>query len=145
MTAIRAAILDEPLDVAALVSSAADPSSGGIASFVGTVRESAAVAGKEDQRVTHLEYDAHPELARRKLTEIAQQAAEKWQLQHVTAVHRSGRCAVAEPTVVIVCTAAHRGEALDACRWLIDELKATVPIWKKEIYADGSSWVGAGA
>lgn len=145
MAVLRVEVLDEPLDVAALISSANDPSSGGIASFIGTVRETAAVDGNQDKRVTHLDYEAHPSLAAEKLTEIARYAAERWSLVRVVAVHRSGTCAVGDPTVVIVCAAAHRAEALDACRWLIDELKAAVPIWKKEIYSDGSSWVGAGA
>lgn len=144
MAFVRAEILDSPLDVGSAIAEASVPSCGAIASFVGTVRESASVGSNVDKPVTRLEYEAHPKLAREKLEEIAAQAAEKWSLQRVIALHRVGVCELAEPTVVVVCAAAHRAEALDACRWLIDELKATVPIWKKEIYADGSSWVGTG-
>ncbi len=141
MAAITTAISDEPLDVASLLSSASAPSCGAIASFIGTVRESASVGGNEATPVTRLEYDAHPELAPAAIADIAQQAADKWTLERVVAVHRSGICDLGDPTVVIACGAAHRGDALEACRWIIDTVKASVPIWKKEIYADGSSWV----
>jgi molybdopterin synthase catalytic subunit len=90
-----------------------------------------------------LEYEAHPTLASARMEEIAQEATTKWGLARVVAVHRTGRCALGEPTVVVACGAAHRAEALEACHWIIDEIKASVPIWKKEIYADGSSWVGS--
>ena len=145
MTESRTEISGSPLDVAALISEASAPSCGAVASFVGTVRSSASVGGNEDQPVTRLEYDAHPELAPTTIADIASRAAEKWALERVVAVHRTGTCDLGEPTVVIACGAAHRGDALDACRWIIDEVKASVPIWKKEIYADGSSWVGTGA
>jgi molybdopterin synthase catalytic subunit len=114
-----------------------------VAVFVGTVRESAAVADNSGKPVTRLDYEAHPELAPRRMEEICSQAAAKWELNDVIAVHRTGVCELGEPTVVVVCGAAHRGDALEACRYVIEEIKATVPIWKKEVYADGSSWVGA--
>ncbi len=141
---IATAISAEPLDVAALIQRASDPSCGAIASFVGTVRATPAVPGKDDKEVVGLEYEAHPDLAPAALEQIATRAAEKWPLAQVVAVHRTGSCSLGEPTVVIVCSSAHRTDALDACHWMIDEIKASVPIWKKEIYSDGSSWVGAG-
>ena len=142
MASIHAAVSAEPLDVAALISKASSPSCGAVASFVGTVRETPSVDESTGKPVTHLDYDAHPRLAETKLHEIAVQASEKWPLERVVAVHRTGTCALGEPTVVIACGSAHRAEALEACHWVIDEVKASVPIWKKEIYADGSSWVG---
>ena len=141
MSTITTALTGDPLDVGALIAAASDPSCGAIASFVGTVRSSASVTNNEDKEVVALDYDAHPQLAPAALERIAEQAAEKWPLERVIAMHRTGHCELGEPTVVIVCASAHRGDALDACHWLIDELKETVPIWKKEIYADGSSWV----
>ena len=141
MGRITTAISPAPLDIAALIAEASDPSCGAVASFVGTVRSSASVGGNEDKPVTRLEYDAHPELAPATLADIAEQAARKWSLERIVAVHRTGTCELGEPTVVIACGAPHRSDALDACRWIIDEVKASVPIWKKEIYADGSSWV----
>jgi molybdopterin synthase catalytic subunit len=131
------------LDVARAIADASAPSCGAVASFVGTVRESASVKDNADKSVTTLEYEAHPALAPTRIEEVAQEAAAKWSLERVVAIHRTGTCELGEPTVVIACGAAHRGDALEACHWLIDEIKATVPIWKKEIYADGSSWVGA--
>ena len=145
MGSVRAEIVDASLDIATFIADASAPSCGAIASFIGTVRDSASVEDNAGKPVTALEYEAHPTLAREKLAEIATQASEKWSLERVVAVHRVGTCALGEPTVIVVCAAPHRAEALEACRWLIDELKANVPIWKKEIYADGSSWVGTGA
>lgn len=143
MVHVRAEISDEPLDVGALVADASSPACGAIASFVGTVRESPAVEGNAGKPVTRLDYEAHPTLAEEKLAEVAARAGEKWSLERIVAVHRTGACELGEPTVVIACSSAHRGDALEACHWIIDEVKASVPIWKKEIYADGSSWVGA--
>ena len=143
MPFISTAISDQPLDVAAAIADASAPSCGAVASFVGTVRETAAAAENAEKVVTALEYEAHPTLAPQRLDEIAAEAAGKWGLERVVAIHRTGTCGIGEPTVVVACGSGHRAEALEACHWIIDELKATVPIWKKEIYADGSSWVGA--
>jgi molybdopterin synthase catalytic subunit len=143
MADISAAISDEPLDVAGLLTTASGPAIGGIAVFVGAVRESPAVDGQSDRSVVRLEYDAHPTLAAQKLRAIAEEAAARWDVLRVTAVHRTGSCELGEPTVVVACGAAHRREALEACRWIIDEIKSTVPIWKREVYADGAAWVGA--
>ena len=140
---ISVGISEQPLDVTAVIASAAGPECGGIGVFVGTVRTIAAVAERPDTPVVRLDYEAHPTLAQERLSEIAREAAGKWALARVGAWHRSGACDVGEPTVVVACGAEHRGEALDACRWIIDTIKTTVPIWKREVYADGSSWIGA--
>lgn len=143
MAHVVARIDPASLDVSAAVAAASAADCGAIAVFVGTVRATAAAGGREDKAVVRLEYDAHPTLAGERLVELAGQAAARWGLRRVTAVHRTGRCEVGEPSVVVACGAPHRAEALDACRWLIDQIKSTVPIWKREVYADGSSWVGA--
>lgn len=140
MAELHTGLSAAPLDVAALIGDS-PPGSGGTAVFVGTVRRSS--AARPGQEVVALDYDAHPELAGRELERIAGEAAARFSLERVVAVHRTGRCALGEPTVVVVCNAPHRAEALEACRWLIDTLKQTVPIWKKELYDDGSAWVGA--
>lgn len=145
MASTRTGLSAEPLDIAEAISDASAPSCGAVASFVGTVRESAAVRGNSSKTVTMLDYEAHPTLAATRIEEIAQEAVTKWGLERVVAVHRTGRCTLGDPTVVVACGAAHRVEALDACHWIIDEIKASVPIWKREIYADGSSWVGSEA
>jgi molybdopterin synthase catalytic subunit len=140
---LAAEITGAPLDVTAALAGVADPECGGIAAFVGTVRASSAVATNRDKLVTALEYEAHPTLAPERLHALLEDAAHKWDLHHVVARHRTGACQLGEPTVIVACSAPHRGDALEACRWIIDELKATVPIWKRELYADGSDWVGA--
>lgn len=145
MSSTRTGISAETLDIAGAMAAASDPSCGAVASFIGTVRKSAAAPGNEEKSVTMLDYEAHPTLAAARMEEIAQEAVTKWGLERVVAVHRTGRCSLGEPTVVVACGAAHRTEALEACHWVIDEIKASVPIWKKEIYADGSSWVGSEA
>ncbi len=136
-------ITGDQLDIAGAIKDVSEPSVGGIAIFVGTVRESAAVAENRDRAVIGLEYEAHPTLAVGRLEAIARAAAGRWDVRRVVAIHRTGNCDVGEPTVVIACGAPHRGDALEACRFMIDEIKSTVPIWKRERYADGSSWVGA--
>jgi molybdopterin synthase catalytic subunit len=140
-TEISVAISAAPLDVAATIGATSTPDTGGTGVFVGTVR--ATPTEEADKQVVRLDYEAHPTLAEEAMRELAREAASKWSLDRIIAIHRTGPCEVGEPTVVIACSAAHRAEALDACRWLIDEIKLNVPIWKKEIYTDGSSWVGA--
>ena len=145
MAAIEARISQAALDVTEALREAAAPDCGAIAAFVGTVRKSAAVPQNDSKEVVGLEYEAHPTLAPARIVEVAADAAERWDLHKVIAVHRTGYCELGEPTVVVVTSAPHRGDALDACHWVIDTIKAGVPIWKKEIYADGSSWVGSEA
>lgn len=140
---VMAQLSESPLDVARAITDVSDPECGGIASFVGTVRNSAAVGEHADKAVVRLEYEAHDELARARLNEIAEAATSKWDVRRLVAIHRLGSCELGEPTVVVACAAPHRGDALEACRWVIDEIKGSVPIWKKEVYADGSAWVGA--
>lgn len=143
MAAIRTWISEDTLDVARVIAEAASTEAGGIGIFVGTVRASASVESNSTKGVVRLDYEAHPTLAAEKLQAAAEAAAEKFGLIKVAAVHRTGRCELGEATVAIACSAEHRGDALDAARFLIDEIKATAPIWKSEVYGDGSAWVGA--
>lgn len=137
-----AGLTPDPLRVEEAVARVASPACGAIALFVGTVRASAAVPGREDEPVVRLEYEAHPALATSKLQQIADAACARWGIARLVALHRVGACDLGQPTVVIACAAPHRADALEACRWTIDEIKRTVPIWKREVYADGSDWVG---
>ena len=123
-------ITDRPIDVAAAIASASSVDAGAVGAFIGTVRASAAVPANESK-------------AAARLGEIGRDAADKWGLLRIVAWHRTGACELGEPTVVVACSAPHRADALEACRHVIDTIKATVPIWKREVYADGSSWVGA--
>lgn len=134
---------ERTLDVAGALDAVSGPEVGGIGIFVGTVRATAAVEANAGKAVTSLDYEAHVPLAEQRLREIAKEAAVKWDLVRITAIHRIGHCELGEATVVVACGAPHRGDALEACRFIIDTLKSTVPIWKREGYADGSSWVGS--
>jgi molybdopterin synthase catalytic subunit len=140
---ITTGVSDDPLDVTDALASVADPGCGGVAIFVGTVRDTAAVDAHADKPVVRLDYEAHEPMAHARLRAVAEEAAAKWDLRRISAHHRVGRCELGEPTVVIACSSPHRADALEACRWMIDEIKSSVPIWKREVYADGSAWVGA--
>ena len=130
-------IRDTPLDVAEVLDAIADRAAGGVDVFVGTVRDH-----DRDQGVTGLEYSAHP-TAMTRLLEVAEKIAASYDVLALAAVHRVGPLAIGDAAVVVATAAAHRGEAFDASRALIDELKATVPIWKHQLFADGSDeWVG---
>ncbi|MDQ3877277.1 MAG: molybdenum cofactor biosynthesis protein MoaE [Actinomycetota bacterium] len=139
--AVTARISPDPIDIGEALSGVTANAVGGIAIFVGTVRSTAAERPGSD--VVRLEYEAHPTLAEVRMQEIADEARLRWSLERIVAIHRTGVCDLGTVTVVVACGAAHRAEALDACRWCIDTIKDTVPIWKKEVYADGHAWVGA--
>jgi molybdopterin synthase catalytic subunit len=128
---------DTPLDVAEVLDALADRAVGGIDVFVGTVRDH-----DHDQGVTGLEYTAHP-TALDRLRDVVQGVADKYDVLAVAAVHRVGALAIGDAAVIVATAAAHRGEAFDASRALIDELKDTVPIWKHQLFSDGTDeWVG---
>lgn len=114
------------------------PKAGGIDVFIGTVRN--ATKGKP---VIRLEFEAYEPMAIAEMGKIAQQAFEKWPLYKVLIHHRTGVLDIGEVPVIIAVSAAHRDAAFEACRFIIDTLKQTVPIWKKEIFEDGEVWVAA--
>ena len=129
-------LTDRALDVEEAVMRVTGPGMGGIVTFVGTVRDNA--RGRE---IRHLEYEAYPEMAEREMQKIADEAGRRWPGVVVAIGHRAGVLAIGEVAVVIAAAAPHRGEAFDACRFAIDTLKETVPIWKKEVATDGEYWV----
>ena len=114
-----------------------DPAIGAVVTFVGVVR------GETDGReVRCLEYEAYPEMAEETLCQIGAEIRERWEtIREVTIVHRVGRLEIGETAVVIALSAAHRPEMFDALHYAIDRLKEIVPIWKKEVWADGEEWV----
>ena len=121
-----------------VLAAVAEPGAGGIALFVGAVRDS-----DHDRPVSGLSYSAHPS-AEAELRRVAETVAEKFPVLAVAAVHRAGDLDVGDLAVVAAVACPHRAEAFDACRALIDELKASVPIWKHQRFADGGSeWVGS--
>ena len=136
---------ESPLDVSAAIAEVSREDCGAVASFVGTVRVTAAASGNESRRVIGLEYEAHAALSEGSFASIAAEACQQWDVRAIAARHRIGRCELGAPTVVVACSAPHREDALSACRYLIDELKARVPIFKKELYEDGTAWVGVEA
>ncbi|MCJ8165054.1 molybdenum cofactor biosynthesis protein MoaE [Pontibacter sp. E15-1] len=131
-------VTEAPLDIPACINWVMSPQSGGIDVFIGTVRD--ATQGKP---VLRLEFEAYVPMAMREMTKLAEQALEKWPLHKVLLHHRTGVLPIGDVPVVIAVSAAHRAAAFDACRFLIDTLKQTVPIWKKEIFEDGEVWVAA--
>jgi molybdopterin synthase catalytic subunit len=92
------------------------------------------------RRTLYLDYEAYEEMARQQMESLAEQALRQFQIRDVSLVHRLGRLEIGEASVLIVVASAHRAAAFDACRWLIDTLKRTVPIWKKEHFEDGAVW-----
>jgi len=122
-----------PIDVLAVVDSVKSPAVGAIDVFIGTTRNHS--KGRE---VTSLEYEAYVPMALKNMTEIADTARQLWNLHEVSIVHRIGKVAIGEPSIVIAVSSSHRDEAFRACRFLIDQLKLRVPIWKREYFADGT-------
>lgn len=114
------------------------PESGGIDVFIGTVRNQT-----KGRRVVRLEFEAYEPMAISEIEKILKRAGEKWPVQKALVYHRVGILEVGEVPVVIVVSAAHRAAAFEACRFIIDTLKETVPIWKKEVFEDGEVWVAA--
>lgn len=92
------------------------------------------------RKTLYLDYEAYEEMARQQMEGLAEQALKQFQIREVALVHRLGRLEIGETSVLIVVASAHRGAAFDASRWLIDTLKRTVPIWKKEYFEDGAMW-----
>ena len=129
-------ITREPLDRNTLVAFVTDPGAGGIVIFEGVVRDNA--RGKQ---VRYLEYDVYPEMAVQQIREILVEAERRWHVDRVAVAHRIGRLEIGEASVIIVVATPHRAEAFEACRYIIDTLKTTVPIWKKEVAMNGEEWV----
>jgi molybdopterin synthase catalytic subunit len=142
MDADRIQLRAEPLEVAAAIDFVTAPAAGGIDVFLGTTREETETIAPH-RRLVALDYEAYVEMAVGQMRDLARRARERWPVVRLAVLHRVGRVAVGEPSVLIAVSAPHRAEAFDACRWLIDTLKVEVPIWKKEVWDDGSTtWVG---
>jgi len=126
----------EQIDLNEVYKDLMHPAAGGICLFVGTVRDNS-----QDKKVTDLFFETYDEMALLEMEKIRQTAIEKWGLEKAVIVHAVGKKSVGEPVVAVGVSAAHRKEAFPACQFLIDELKKTVPIWKKEYFTDNSHWV----
>ncbi len=135
---IEIILSDKTLNEQACLDFVKTDDSGGIVTFVGTVRNQT-----KGKRVMRLDFEAYEPMAISEMRKIAEQAVEKFLLKKMAIYHRVGSLEIGEVPVVIAASAAHRGAAFDACEYAIDTLKETVPIWKKEIFEDGEVWVSA--
>jgi molybdopterin synthase catalytic subunit len=131
-------VTDQPLSPEELVEAVESPEAGGRVVFSGVVRNETG-----GRRVKFLEYEAHAPMALAKMREIGERLRARWpSVKKVAMVHRVGRLEIGEASVIIAVSAAHRHEAFEACHYAIDQLKRTVPVWKKEHFEDGEVWVG---
>jgi len=131
-------VTDKPLDTQAIIKSVESPNGGAVNVFIGTVRN--ATKGK---KVLKLEFEAYEPMATKELIKIVEQAKAKWPIIKVVVHHRTGVMQIGEVPVVIAVATAHREAGFEACQYIIDSLKETVPIWKKEFFEDGEVWVAA--
>ena len=133
---MRVEILDSVLPTAEVMETIKAGADGAVCCFDGIVRDNT-----RGRRTLHLDYEAYREMALAQMEGLAAEAVAKFGVRDIALLHRLGRLLVGETSVLIVVASAHRGQAFEACRWLIDTLKKQVPIWKKETFADGAIWV----
>ena len=131
-------ITQEPIHLDELTAFVADPGAGAMATFVGTTRDS-----NDGRRVVRLEYECYPGMAEKEMEKIGQEVLERWPVKKVAMLHRLGRVDIGEASVAIAVSSGHRHAAFEACHYAINQLKETVPIWKKELYEGGEVWIGS--
>jgi len=134
-TDVVAALTRETIEAEKIVAAIKQGDDGAVVVFDGIVRNHS-----RGRRTLHLDYEAYEEMATRQMQELGRQALDRFSIRQVKMVHRLGRLEIGETSILIVVASAHRSAAFEACRWLIDTLKQTVPIWKKETFADGVVW-----
>jgi len=132
---VTVALTRDRIDAAQIVAAAKSGEDGAVVVFDGIVCNHT-----RGRRTLHLDYEAYEEMALRQMRELGLKARERFAIRQVTMLHRLGRLEIGETSVLIVVASGHRSAAFEACRWLIDTLKQTVPIWKKETFADGAVW-----
>jgi molybdopterin synthase catalytic subunit len=132
---VSVALTRERIDAEKIVAAAKRGEDGAVVVFDGIVRNHT-----RGRQTLHLDYEAYEEMALRQMRELGLKACERFAIRQVTMLHRLGRLEIGETSVLIVVASAHRSAAFEACRWLIDTLKQSVPIWKKETFADGAVW-----
>ena len=138
--AVVTVLTRETIDAEKMIAAAKRGEDGAVVVFDGVVRNNT-----RGRQTLYLDYEAYEEMAAKQMNELAHEAVGRFGVRGVTLVHRLGRLEVGETSVLIVVASAHRGAAFEACRWLIDTLKKTVPIWKKETFADGVVWAAGEA
>jgi molybdopterin synthase catalytic subunit len=132
---VRVEIVDEVIPSAEIVAGLKAGADGAMCVFDGIVRDNT-----RGRKTLHLDYEAYREMALEQMRALAAEAIAKFGVRDVALVHRLGRLVVGETSVLVAVASAHRGAAFEACRWLIDTLKRTVPIWKREQFVDGAIW-----
>src|SRR5512145_2581572 len=130
-------VTHEAIDLNELVRYVTDPEAGAIATFIGTTRNN-----NEGRRVIALDYEAYPEMAEKELARIGDDARKQWAICRMAILHRLGPVQIGEASVIIAVSSAHRDAAFAASRFAIEEIKKTVPIWKKEVFEGGEVWIG---
>ena len=130
-------MVDEPIDATQLGELVRSDADGAVCVFLGVARKFS--RGRE---VVHLEYEAYPEMAEKKMAEIGEEIKEKFGVERVAILHRTGVLKIGEASVGIAIATPHRGESFEACQYAINRLKEIVPIWKKEVWDDGEQWIG---
>lgn len=129
------AIVHQPIDTDCILQKLKQPEDGAALVFEGVVRNHT-----RGRKTLYLDYEAYEEMALKQMNALAEQACSQFQIRDVALIHRLGRLQIGETSVLIVVASAHRAAAFEACRWLIDTLKKSVPIWKKEYFEDGAVW-----
>jgi molybdopterin synthase catalytic subunit len=142
MTDTRARIFckisDQPITMQELADFVADPAAGAMATFVGMTRNT-----NDGRQVIRLEYECYPGMAEKEMVKIAEEALSRWSIVKIAMIHRLGRVDIGEASVAIAVSSGHRHAAFEACHYAINQLKETVPIWKKELYEGGELWIGS--
>ncbi|MEK6478723.1 molybdenum cofactor biosynthesis protein MoaE [Catalinimonas sp. 4WD22] len=129
---------DQPLDINTALEAVNDGSAGAVDIFIGTVRNKT-----QERAVVRLEYEAYDSMAIKEMEKLAEETASKWPVAKIAIHHRKGTLYIGDIAVIIAVSTPHRQEAFEACKYTIDTLKQSVPIWKKEIFEDGETWVAA--
>lgn len=129
-------IVEAPIDLKAVVARVASPKAGGIATFLGVVRDNAL-----GRKVLYLLYEGYPAMAIKEMERVESAVRERWEIESIAITHRVGRLEIGEASVAIAVSSAHRKEAIEACHFAIDRLKETVPVWKKEFWEGGEVWI----
>jgi molybdopterin synthase catalytic subunit len=130
-------VTNQPIDLNELVRFVTDPEAGAVATFIGTTRNN-----NEGRKVLALDYEGYTEMAEKELRRIGADAKTKWPICRMAITHRLGPVQIGEASVMIAVSSAHRDAAFAACRFAIEEIKKTVPIWKKEVFEGGEVWIG---
>ena len=129
-------VTSEPLDTAEAIAAVESPAAGAINVFLGVVRDN-----NLDRKVSHLVYDAYPEMAEKVMRQIAEEAVKRFGLIDCAVLHRTGRLAIGETSLLITVSCGHRAESFEGGYWLVNEVKKNVPVWKKEVWEDGEEWI----